>query len=33
MHIYPCQIDTPQLSTDAFNTATTHLAHVMADLP
>ena len=32
MHIYPWQIDTPQLNIDAFNTATPNLAHLMADL-
>ena len=32
MHIYLCQIDTPQLSIDALNTATPNLEHLMADL-
>ena len=32
MHIYPWQVDTPQLSIQACNTATPNLAHLMADL-
>ena len=32
MYIYPWQTDTPQLSRDACNTATPHLAHLTADL-